>query len=103
MGNESLNPGRPPSNRWTRPANSIMMRPLMRWLFLCVTLAACDTSSTLDLDFGLVQPGCRAPSQCWRTTGCACTFASVNDPDAPSSCLVCDPKNETDGVCTCEG
>jgi hypothetical protein len=78
-----------------------MMRPLMRWLFL-VGLFACDTSSTIDLDFGLVLPGCRAPSQCWKTSECACTFASVNDPNAPDSCLVCDPNNAPDGVCTCE-
>jgi hypothetical protein len=84
----------------------MMMRPLMRWLFLFGSLlAACDTSSTVDLDFGLVLPGCRAPSACYRTN-CGCNFSDVTtlNSDDPTGCLLCDPNDTSrnpSGVCDC--
>jgi hypothetical protein len=71
------------------------MRGLMRWLFLCAVLAAaCDATTTTASDFGVELPGCRGPSQCWNLR-CPCIFASISD------CLLCDPKNDPNGVCVC--
>jgi hypothetical protein len=87
------------------------MRPLMRWILLLSSLVAgCDASTITNSDFGVVLPGCRGPSACWKVN-CPCNYAAANDskkvgvtqsPDQdPNGCLVCDPTKQLDGVCDC--
>jgi hypothetical protein len=77
------------------------MRPRMRWILL-LWLSACDTSSSTLSDFGVVLPGCRAPSACWRDN-CECLFEHVNNlvADDPLGCMVCDPARSLNGACDC--
>jgi hypothetical protein len=73
-----------------------MMRSLMRWILLAVSLiGACTSESSTITDFGVVLPGCRAPNACWRIH-CNCLYAMLDD------CIVCDPRTAPDGVCVCD-
>lgn len=62
-------------------------------LSIAACVGAC-TSSTVGTDLGIVEPGCRAPSACYKTgADCKC-----NRSDVEGDCKVCDP-NVKDCIC----
>ena len=71
----------------------MLFRPLLLFCSL-LPFAACDISSTLGSDFGVVLPGCYGPNSCWNVH-CNCNFASVGD------CKLCDPASAPANVCEC--
>jgi hypothetical protein len=62
---------------------------------LCLAFCALAcSSSTSGTDLGVVEPGCRAPSACYKLgADCACARGDVE-----SSCRVCDPRTQ-DCIC----
>jgi hypothetical protein len=60
------------------------------------------TDSNANTDLGVVEPGCRAPSACWKVgTDCDCerglVVENVADTDmaGTTSCRECDPTHDT--------
>lgn len=72
-----------------------------RFAFLFACSACCAlalglgcSSSTAGTDLGVVEPGCRAPSGCYKTgADCPCTRGDVD-----VTCRVCDPRTQ-DCIC----
>jgi len=63
-------------------------------LFTIAGYAGGCTSSTVGTDLGIVEPGCRAPSACYKTgADCRCGRSDVE-----GGCKACDP-NAVDCVC----
>ena len=63
-------------------------------LLACALVAACG-SSTVGTDLGLVEPGCRAPDDCYKTgVDCACARG-----DVATACLVVCATPETGCIC----
>jgi hypothetical protein len=63
------------------------------WLLLFSLIAACSNSDA-GTDFGVVEPGCRAPSACYLTgADCSCRRGELE-----TACKVCDP-NLQDCIC----
>jgi hypothetical protein len=64
-------------------------------VFALWAVAACDTTTTSGTDFGVVLPGCRAPSACYEVAACACMSRVVDD------CKRCEPTGAPGAVCQC--
>src|SRR5262245_61366666 len=77
-----------------------MRGPMRLVLVSLIAFAACDTTSTIGSDFGVVLPGCHAPNACFNVH-CPCLFASANLPADQGGCKLCDPLAASGNVCDC--
>jgi hypothetical protein len=73
-----------------------MLRALALVPLLSAVVAGGCSSSTTGTDLGIVQPGCKAPSACYRLgADCRCNRSDVDT----TVCKACDPNMQ---VCICD-
>jgi hypothetical protein len=77
-----------------------MLRAAVAVIGIALLAAACSDSNA-NTDLGVVEPGCRTPSACWKVgSDCACARGQLGavpgtDMAGTTSCMVCDPTVQT--------
>lgn len=65
---------------------------------VCLLAALGCTGNTNGNDLGILEPGCRTPSACYKIgADCPCDRADVNN----ATCKVCDPLTAVNDTCYC--